>query len=321
MEYVLDGMDLADVRFAISPVNELTLSLRTWRDPGRYPDHLPWLRATQEARDGLDVELLRALIDDRLWTPDYLSPRPRGPLTRIDDELDAIAATPDDVVAADLARVHPHGLPAVLRGRTARVRQRILDALTAYWEACFVPHWPRMRAVLQADVVHRGAVVSQHGVGQMFGGLSDRVSYEAGIVTVRLTSHAMQQRAATTGVGLTLVPTLFTKGASCPISADEPPTIMYGARGIGTLWQVSPREAPHALAGILGVVRAGLLAALAEPASSTELARRAGVSPSAVNQHLRVLRAAGLLTSARSGRSVLYLRSELGEQLVDASGP
>ncbi|SDS53429.1 Helix-turn-helix domain-containing protein [Paraoerskovia marina] len=321
MEYVLDGMDLADVRFAISPINELTLSLRTWRDPGRYPGHLPWLRATQSARESLDGDVLRALVDDRLWTPDYLSPRPRGPLTRIDDELDTIAATPDDVLLADLARLHPEGRPPALRGPASVVRQRVLDALTGYWEACFVPHWPRMRAVLQADVVHRGALISRHGVGRMFSGLSERVTYDGGVVTVRLTSHAMLQRAATTGVGLTLVPTLFTRGASCPISAEEPPTIMYGARGIGTLWQTSPRDAPPALAGILGQVRAGLLTALDEPASSTELALRAEVSTSAVNQHLRVLRAAGLLTSARSGRSVLYLRSELGERVVDACGP
>jgi len=57
---------------------------------------------------------------------------------------------------------------------------------------------------------------------------------------------------------------------------------------------------------------------LESPASSTELAVRLGVTTSAVNQHLRTLRAGGLLTSARHGRSVLYLRSELGDRLVSA---
>jgi len=95
---------------------------------------------------------------------------------------------------------------------------------------------------------------------------------------------------------------------------------MYGARGVGTLWQAEPRRAPAALAGLVGAPRAGLLTVLAAPASSTELAGRLGVTTSAVNQHLRALRDAGLLTSARHGRSVLYLRSELGDALVAGVG-
>jgi DNA-binding transcriptional ArsR family regulator len=58
---------------------------------------------------------------------------------------------------------------------------------------------------------------------------------------------------------------------------------------------------------------------LGEPASSTELAARLGVTPTAVNQHLRAMRSAGLLTTARRGRSVLYLRSDLGDRLVAPS--
>lgn len=67
---------------------------------------------------------------------------------------------------------------------------------------------------------------------------------------------------------------------------------------------------------MLGRVRAGLLTVLGEPASGSELAIRMGVSAPAVNQHLRALHAAGLLTSARHGRHVLYTRSELGDRLV-----
>ena len=48
------GMDLADVRFAVSPLNEMVLSLRAWRDPGRYPLHLRWLHALEDVRGSLD---------------------------------------------------------------------------------------------------------------------------------------------------------------------------------------------------------------------------------------------------------------------------
>lgn len=61
---------------------------------------------------------------------------------------------------------------------------------------------------------------------------------------------------------------------------------------------------------------AALLTALAEPASSTELGVRFGVTASAVNQHLRALKAGRLVNSTRYGHSVLYLRSELGAALL-----
>ncbi|GAB2886825.1 hypothetical protein GCM10027074_64120 [Streptomyces deserti] len=51
-----------------------------------------------------------------------------------------------------------------------------------------------------------------------------------------------------------------------------------------------------------------------------ELARRLGVTPSAVSQHLRVLHAAGLVTRTRDGRHVLYRRSPLGDQLAAHGG-
>jgi DNA-binding transcriptional ArsR family regulator len=55
---------------------------------------------------------------------------------------------------------------------------------------------------------------------------------------------------------------------------------------------------------------------LEEPLATVEMARRLKVTSSAVNQHLRVLQASGLLTSTRDRRQVLYRRTRLGDQLV-----
>ena len=131
---------------------------------------------------------------------------------------------------------------------------------------------------------------------------------------MRIRSTASQ---AIDGNGLTLVPTMFTRRASAPVG-DGPPMIMYSARGQGALWEAERVANPAAVAAVLGETRASLLAALGDPASSTELGVRLGVTASAVNQHLRVLRDAGLLVSTRYGRSVLYLRSELGSALLEA---
>ncbi|MFE6511187.1 DUF5937 family protein [Nocardioides sp. NPDC057767] len=318
IRYELAGPDLSEVRFAISPLNELTLSLRALRDPGRFPLHLPWLRSVGTA--DLDRETLLALTNDRLWTPDFLNPRPRTPLARLEDELEVVGATPPERVRADLAAVHfDDGPPAVLAGRPPEVLRRVLTALRGYWDACFEPHWRRMRAVLEADIVYRGRTIVHSGMAAMFADISPRVSLADDVLSIRLTTSKVDYRRTTAGVGLTVVPTLFTRNPSTPISAEEPPVMFYPARGLGTLWSTDRPQASGALRDLIGETRSGLLTLLAAPASSTELAVRLGVTTTAVNQHLRAMRAAGLLTSARHGRSVLYLRSDLGDRFVHAA--
>jgi biotin operon repressor len=317
VRYELVGTDLADVRFAVSPLNELVLSLRAWRAPGLFPLHLRWLRVLEEVRSRLDEATLLALTNDRGWTPDFLSPRPYSPLTRFDDELARLARTDPAVVQRDLRAVHQSApLPPPLRGPASQVLTRVLDALSDYWQHCFAPYWPRMRALLEGDVIHRGQQIAQRGLAAMFAELSNTVRLVDNVVEVQLPRSKVDYARPTTD-GLTLVPSLWATNASPPISPDEPPMILYAARGVATLWQPQTLPAPRALADLIGATRAGLLTHLATPTSSTELAARLGVTTTAVNQHLRKLLAGGLLVSARHGRSVLYRRSDLGDQLAD----
>lgn len=316
VRYEFADTDLAEVRFAISPLNDLVLSLRAWRDPGRFPAHLPWMHELDNVRDQLDGELLLALINTQMATPDFLLPRPTSPLTRIEDQFDLLSGTDLDLITRTLQELHDGSpLPSPLHGSVRRLRGRIVAALRQYWELCFAPHWLRIRTLLEADVMFRAREMAQHGLGRMLSGLDSNVHFTDNVLSIHLKSKIDYTR-ATTGVGLTLVPTLFTRWASIPTAADEPPMIHYGVRGLGTLWQVDRPTVPGAIAALIGQTRAGLLVRLAVPASSTELATRLGVSAPAVNQHLRALQAAGLLTSARYGRAVLYRRSALGDALL-----
>lgn len=100
-----------------------------------------------------------------------------------------------------------------------------------------------------------------------------------------------------------------------------PRTLVYRARGTAALWgeqETAPR--PDALTALVGRARARLLLALDAPASTSHLARSLAMAPGAVGDHLAILRGAGLLVRARSGRSVLYRRTPLGEALVGGSG-
>lgn len=313
LRYLLTEDDVGAVRFGISPLCELGLSIRAIADPSRFPLQVGWLRRTEAARERLDHVALLALIDERGWTPDFLNPRPSSPLTRLDDEFAALLAMPAEVFRDDLVAVFGQ-VPDVFAGSTTRALRRIVAALGQLWETCFEPYWPRMRAVLEADIVYRGRQVSQAGLSAMLNGLTSRISYDHGIIEMRMADPRPRVRAVG-GEGLTLVPTMFTRRGSAPVG-DGPPMVLYPARGQGALWEAERVANPAAVAAILGETRASLLAALGDPASSTELGVRLGVTASAVNQHLRVLRDAGLLVSTRYGRSVLYLRSELGTALL-----
>ena len=55
LRYLLTEDDVGSVRFGISPLCELGLSLRAIREPARFPLQLGWLRRTEEARAHLDM--------------------------------------------------------------------------------------------------------------------------------------------------------------------------------------------------------------------------------------------------------------------------
>jgi DNA-binding transcriptional ArsR family regulator len=61
-----------------------------------------------------------------------------------------------------------------------------------------------------------------------------------------------------------------------------------------------------------------VLASVADGCTTTELARRAGVSLAAASQHAAVLRGAGLIASRRQGSAVVHVLTPLGAELLQA---
>ncbi|MFG2834800.1 ArsR/SmtB family transcription factor [Streptomyces zaomyceticus] len=70
------------------------------------------------------------------------------------------------------------------------------------------------------------------------------------------------------------------------------------------------------LSAALGRTRTEVLRALTEPRTTTELARRTGISNATASAHATALRAAGLITTTRTGRSVHHERTPLGALLL-----
>ncbi len=320
LELRLSVTDLASTWFAYSPLQETVFSLRMLAQPAVFGAHLPWHTSVASHLDPADARLLYALVSERRWIPDFLTPRPPGPTPRFAAELALLRATPAARIGPDLAAAHaPDDVPRILGDRLgdpANLRDMIAATLERYWQRCVRPWWPRMQAILSADITYRARRMAAGGALSLFHDLDPCLAWDDGVLTVQQKSRLDRQVVAVDGRGLPLLPSLFARAAMTAIDPAVPPVISYPARGRATLWEAVAPPTEAALVRLIGAPRAKLLALLAHPSSTTELSYRLGITAAAVSQQLVVLHAAGLLTRARSGRVVLYARSPLGDRLV-----
>lgn len=319
VRFVFTVEDLARTRFAISPMWELERSLVALRDPSHAALHVPWLRSLSGRLDGLALEKAVALTPPRGFNPDFLTPPPAGPLGSIEDDLAALRATPLAQIRSDMALFRsqqPSGraIADTWLAHPRREVRRLADLLEAYWARAVEPVWPRVRAFLDADIAYRARRLAAGGPAALFADLAEGVAWEQPGLDVVVPLHDATVELA--GRGLLLMPSAFA--AIRPFVIDRAPwqpTLVYPARGIATLWQ-DAAPAPEGLARILGATRAAILADLAAPRSTTEVAQRLSLSPGGTSHHLTALRDAGLVTGRRVGRQVLYVRTALGDALA-----
>ncbi|TDD34863.1 ArsR family transcriptional regulator [Actinomadura sp. KC06] len=319
IEFVFTPDDVARVRFAFSPLWEMVRSLRVLADPSGHALHLPWVHAARPRLRGLDIGPLREVVAAAGYIPDFLTPPPATPLPDLAAELETVRATPPEVVAAELRWTARGSRPTPARHAMAadpeRTLETLADLLGRYWAAAMEPFWPRVRDLLEGDVLRRTAALAVEGAAGVFGDLHEAVSWRSG--TLRVDRH-WTFSGELAGRGLMLIPSAFVWPN---VSVMVPPyqaMLSYPPNGVATLWETGPPagDRKDALAALIGRRRAELLTALATPASTTELARRMGVTAGAVSQHLGVLRACGLVTGHRLGRRVLYVRTPAGDALA-----
>jgi DNA-binding transcriptional ArsR family regulator len=172
--------------------------------------------------------------------------------------------------------------------------------------------------LLDAEVFQRARLLAEDGVGGLLNDLHQRVRWEGD--TLQIANRACTTPDVGNGSGLVLVPSVFVWPSVLSVAAADPPQLAYPARGIATLWECAP-AAGAALADLIGKTRAQLLAAMSVPASTTELARRFNLSAGGVSQHLAVLRAAGLVTAHRQGKSLLNTQTTMAEALLGTPSP
>lgn len=316
--------DLAGTRFAMSPTWETVCSRWVLRRPERSPHHRTWLReatrADAQASFARHARVLDAFVRPSTWLPDFLTPPPSTASPDFEAELAVVAATPPDVVRADILATRAS------RPLTAFARQvaddpgawlpAVVDAVRAWHRVAVAAHWPRMQTLLESDIAYRAATFARHGPGRMFESIHESLSWHDDALHVD-DPHDTDIRLA--GGGMPLMPSLFfTNRPAVTVRPESPPSLVYAARAAGTLWDTRRTPpADQALGALLGASRARLLALLEAPATTTQAATRLDLAPAAVSAHLKVLHEGGLVSRHRHGREVFYVLTDLGRRLVE----
>lgn len=93
------------------------------------------------------------------------------------------------------------------------------------------------------------------------------------------------------------------------------PLLLYPA--LTPLPMIADRPDNDPLVALLGRTRAAVLRSLVASRTTTEVAGELGISLASASQHTTTLRAAGLVTSARDGKSVWHTVTPLGGKFLD----
>src|SRR6266581_3873899 len=307
VEFVLSLSDALRCHFVISPLGEVVRLARAIANPRTFSGgvHTAWLRkhrsSLQQLQQKHDLRALLALLALRSdYYPNFLTPTPAAASGEIESELGEVRSTPraqlEEEIGLTLA-----GAPAVA------------PEIEALWRALIEPSWGELHDLLERDVLYRSRDLARGGLAALFEDLEPLIRLEGRRLRVDLTWEAT---VPLDGSGLRFMPSAFVWPYAVAMTDERPPTLIYPTRGVATLFWNADKSDRSAVAELIGATRAEILDALGEGAHTSSLALQLNRSPGNIADHLKVLRAAGLVRTARVGRNVIYSRTPLGDALL-----
>ncbi|MFE7562036.1 DUF5937 family protein [Kitasatospora sp. NPDC057500] len=362
MSLTIDITDLPDERllFTPSPLAELSAMLHVLAEPAHHPALHGWAASTTAAvPPALAERLAEAAFVWRSSRADFLVPGlPGATLTeeldavdRIDDEqyvraalvmtcgasrlAGRLASPLTDPVAQERAREL-----ALARGpRQAEFADRLLTdppavralvrrMLEDCVDAFFADAWRRVLPELAADARRKTDLLVRHGAAEALAAVSASVQLEdSGEGRRRIVIDKLQDNTTSGSAagGVTFVPTAFGRPHLLVVSAPGwRPVVQYPVAEQGVPEPVSLAVVQQRLEALAHPVRLRLARTIARgPHTTGELAAAWQLSAPEVSRHLAVLRRAGLLTTHRRGRYMLYQldlagSARLGTDLLEA---
>ncbi|WNO76814.1 winged helix-turn-helix domain-containing protein [Streptomyces sp. AM8-1-1] len=252
--------------------------------------------------------VLHGLLGARDYLPDFLL-QPEA--TDLPTALDLVGRISGARLAAEVAPLPATPGTARLHGElasgTPEARRALIEDLRHHHTAV-LPLWPRTRAAVAADRALRAETLMRGGVDALLATLGTHWRWRP--PTLHIPWRGTYD-VPLCGRGLLLVPSCATDTPTLMYRPEDPAVLVYPVRLTDP-----PAHSADVLGPLLGRTRAAVLSALRVPATTTAVAERAGVSPSSASEHATVLRNAGLVTTTRTGVSVLHALTPLGEDLL-----
>lgn len=324
--------DVAQLRLSSSPLLELVMSFRALINPEYGSLYHNWIQMTRQNVDLADYPLMTAMIAPSGFIPDFITPTPTLVQLDIEAEFERVMNTPPYVVQRDIqVLIDGFGTycvhPDTPQGSSATRQQAmqypheflpcLIEEMRHYWQHALAPHWSRMIAVLENDILYRSRHLTVHGVETMINNLTPTISYAPGQINIEKRLPKPSYSLAFDDEDLQLVPAIFSGNhVYHQITPEWKRMIIYTARGAG-LWQYELPRPSEALELTLGVGKARLLVALETPLNTGELAHKLFLTAGAVSQQLKNLQQAGLVESFRSGKNVYHRLTLRGEKLME----
>lgn len=333
-------LDLSRVRMATRPdaLWETILSFHRLRDRRASTVFGKWRSETRARLNG-EAQLLSAVVPPRGYFPDFLTPSQEGAEPfGLDVGMEALRDTPADRIRRELDLMAagrwrqrggrgPQGpdagagrvtaaLPTALSEGRAEPLARLIGALRSYHDAAVEPYWPHIRASIEADRAVRGRALLDGGADGLLTTLPPMIRWRAPVLEA---DYPVDRDLYLDGRGLLLQPSFFCRGT--PVVYRDPslpPVLVYPVTHTGAPEFAEP--GPW-LGRLVGHTRSAVLQSIGNGCTTSELARRAGVSLASASQHASVLREAGLVLTLRHGSSVLHTLTPLGGSLLRGGAP
>lgn len=179
--------------------------------------------------------------------------------------------------------------------------------------------WPVTSNYLQERREARSRLVMSEGIDGLLHTLHPSVTWAPPTLQIR---SAVDTDILLTGQGLVLTPSLFLSNV-CLMAARSDSSkdlalafpVPINGRVAGAL-QSSVTNPEGGLSALVGPTRAAALQIIADSCTTGELSERLGISLAGASQHAKVLRKAGLITTARNRNRSLHALTSLGVAIL-----
>ncbi|MFF5292993.1 ArsR/SmtB family transcription factor [Paractinoplanes globisporus] len=299
------------------PMWETVFSVFRLMRPGQTPIFGPWREQVVRNSRRSDLDILLPLVRGAYY-PDFLTPA-EGRLG-LPYAIEALLSTPATRLRQDMTELARLGEPTPwwmrrLAEGDRPVLERVAGAMRSHYEVAVAPYWSEAQAHVEADRARRARALLDQGAEGLLESFRPMMQWSSPVLEV---DTPFEQTIELGGRGLILVPSYFSWGAP-DVLRDPllPPVLVYPVeRDPAAFWAAGPAANGGSVAALIGQTRTSVLESIGDGSTTSELARRVGVSAASVSQHTAVLREARLIHTSRAGKAVLHTITPLGAALL-----